>query len=102
MISGTRGVWESTPAVAQYTGTGRARARRRWRLHDGLFAVGLGIELRSCRNALDALLRQLIAAGSACEWVDRDGLEAIIPQLNLALGPMTAGHQGVQSEGRRR
>ena len=60
----------------------------------------LGIELPQLRNALDALLRHLIAAGSACEWVDRDGLEAMIPQLNLALGPMTAG-SGVQSEDRR-
>ena len=90
----TRGVWESTPAVAQYLGKLAAPVPGVGGAYDGLFAVGLGIELPQLRNALDALLRQLIAAGSACEWVDRDGLEAIIPQLNLALGPMTAGIKG--------
>ncbi len=90
----TRGVWESTPVVAQYLGKLAAPVPGVGGTYDGLLAVGLGIELPQLRNALDALLRHLIAAGSACEWVDSDGLEAMIPQLNLALGPMTAGLKG--------
>ena len=89
-----RGIWESTPAVATYLQKLAAPVPGVGSPYDGLLAVGLGIDLPQLRNAIDALLRRVIAAGSGCEWVDPDSLQAVIPQLNLALGPMTAGIKG--------
>ena len=93
-VISVRGVWESNPGVAAYLqklatpvpGVGGA--------YDGLLAFGMGMDLPQLRNAIDALIRQVIAAGAECEWVEPDKLQAVIPQLNLALGPMTAGIKG--------
>jgi len=89
-----RGIWESSPAVAGYLQKLAAPVPGVGAAYDGLLAVGLGLDLPQLRNAVDALLRQVIAAGSDCEWVDPASLQAVIPQLNLALGPMTAGIKG--------
>jgi len=90
----TRGIWESTPSVAAYLQRLAAPVPGVGATYGGLVALGVGLELPQLRNAIDAVLRQVIAAGSACEWVDPDSLQAVIPQLNLALGPMTAGIKG--------
>lgn len=90
----TRAVWESSPAVAAHLQRLAAPVPGVGRPYGGLMAIGMGLELPQLRNAIDALLHELIAAGSACEWVDPGALEAVIPQLNLALGPMTAGIKG--------
>lgn len=89
-----RGVWETSPAVAAYLQKLAAPVPGVGGPYSGLLAVGMGVDLPEVRNAIDALLRQLIAAGSACEWVDAQSLQAVMPQLNLALGPMTAGIKG--------
>lgn len=89
-----RGVWESTPEVARYLQKLAAPVPGIGAVHDGLLAFGMGLDLPQLRNAIDALLRKVIASEAGCEWVDRERLEAITPQLNLALGPMTAGIKG--------
>ena len=90
----TRAVWESTPAVAAVLQKLAAPVPGLGSPYRGMLAVGMGIDLPQLRNAIDALLRQVIASGSACEWVDPERLKAVMPQLNLALGPMTAGING--------
>ena len=89
-----RGIWESTPDVARYLQKLAAPVPGVGALHDGLLAMGIGIDLPELRNAIDALLRKIASSESGCEWVDRERLQAITPQLNLALGPMTAGIKG--------
>lgn len=89
-----RGVWESTPTVAAYLQKLAAPVPGVGAPYDGLLAVGAGIDLPQLRNAIDALLRQLLARGEACEWVDTRAVQAVIPRLNLALGPLTAGIRG--------
>ena len=89
-----RSIWESTPGVADYLQKLAAPVPGVGGSHDGLLAVGMGIDLPQLRNAIEALLRQVMAAGDTCEWVQPDKLQAVIPQLNLALGPMTAGIKG--------
>jgi len=89
-----RGIWESTPAVAGYLQKMAAPVPGVGADFEGLMSFGLGLDLPQLRNAIDALLREVMDAGAACEWVDREQLQAVIPQLNLALGPMTAGIKG--------
>ncbi len=89
-----RAVWESGPEVAAYLQRLAAPVPGVGEAYDGLLAVGMGLDLPRLRSAIDALLRELIATGTGCEWVDPQALQAIIPQLNLALGPMTAGIKG--------
>jgi hypothetical protein len=90
----TRTVWESTPAVAAHLRRLAAPVPGVGVPYDGLIAIGLGIDLPQLRNAIEALLREVVAAGAGCEWVDPETLNAVLPQLNLALGPMTAGIKG--------
>ena len=87
-------IWESTPDVAAYLQRLAAPVPGVGGSHDGLLAVGMGIDLPQLRNAIEALLRQVMSAGESCELVEPDKLQAVIPQLNLALGPMTAGIKG--------
>jgi hypothetical protein len=89
-----RGIWESSPVVAGYLQKLAAPVPGVGNPYSGLLAVGMGIDLPQLRNAIDALLRQVVAAGESCEWVDPAVLQAAIPQLNLILGPMTAGIKG--------
>ena len=89
-----RGVWESTPAVAAHLQRLAAPVPGVGGPYDGLLAFGMGIDLPQLRNAVEALLQTILAAGASCEWVDPAELQAVIPRLNLALGPMTAGIHG--------
>lgn len=89
-----RGIWESSPAAAAYLQKLAAPVPGVGAGYDGLLAFGMGLDLPQLRNAIEALLGELIAAGASCEWVDPESLRAVIPQLNLALGPMTAGIKG--------
>ena len=89
-----RGIWEGVPAVTSYLQKLAAPVPGLGRPYDGLFSLGLGLHLPQLRNAIDALLDTLIAAGSTCEWVNPASLQAVMPQLNLALGPMTASIKG--------
>lgn len=90
----TRGIWESTPAVASYLQKLAAPVPGVGAAHNGLVAFGMGLDLPRLRNGIDALLRFVSANGGQCEWIDPDTLQAVMPQLNLALGPMTAGIKG--------
>lgn len=90
----TRAVWESVPAVADTLQKLAAPVAGVGSPYQGLMAMGLGVNLPQLRNAIDSLLREVIAGGSSCEWVDPEQLQAVMPQLNLALGPMTAGIKG--------
>ncbi len=89
-----RGVVETTPGVARYLQKLGAPVPGVGGPFDGLLAMGMGLDLPALRNAIEALLRQVIDAGAECEWVEPATLQAVIPQLNLALGPMTAGIKG--------
>ena len=89
-----RAIWESTAPVAAQLQKLAAPVPGLGASYDGLLAFGLGIDLPQLRNSIEALLREVIATGSSCEWVDPASLQAVIPQLNLALGPMTAGIKG--------
>ena len=89
-----RGIWETSQAVAPYLQKLAAPVPGIGGAYGGLLEVGMGLDLPQLRNAIDALLRRVITAGSDCEWVDPDRLQAVIPQLNLALGPMTGGIKG--------
>jgi hypothetical protein len=89
-----RAIWESSPSVASYLGKLAAPVPGVGSPYEGLIAIGLGIDLPQLRNGIEALLRHVAAAGADCEWVDPATLKAVLPQLNLALGPMTAGIKG--------
>ncbi|MGB5467814.1 MAG: hypothetical protein WBM84_17210 [Sedimenticolaceae bacterium] len=89
-----RGIWEGVPAVTSYLQKLAAPVPGLGGPYDGLISLGLGLNLPQLRNTIDALLDTLIAAGSTCEWVNPASLQAVMPQLNLALGPMTAGIKG--------
>jgi len=89
-----RAIWESDAAVAAHLQKLAAPVPGLGAAYDGLVSFGMGINLPQLRNAIDALLREVMAAGSACEWVDPASLKAVMPQLNIAMGPMTAGIKG--------
>lgn len=89
-----RAIWESSAAVSAHLQKLAAPVPGLGATYNGLVSFGMGIDLPQLRNAIDALLRAVIAAGSSCEWVDPASLKAVMPQLNLALGPMTAGIKG--------
>ena len=89
-----RGIWESTAAVADYLQRLAAPVPGVGADYNGLVSAGVGVDLPQLRNGIEALMRELIDRGSACEWIDPATLEATIPQLSLVLGPMTAGLKG--------
>ncbi|MDJ0740481.1 MAG: hypothetical protein QNJ91_12240 [Gammaproteobacteria bacterium] len=89
-----RGVWESSPGVSAYLQKLAAPVPGVGAANQGLLAIGMGLDLPQLRNAIEALLRQVGNTGAGCEWVDPEALQAVMPQLNLALGPMTAGIKG--------
>ena len=89
-----RGIWESSDAVAAYLQRLAAPVPGVGGDYEGLVAIGMGLDLPQLRNGIEALLRQVIAEGRECEWVEPRTLEAAIPQLSLVLGPMTAGIKG--------
>jgi hypothetical protein len=89
-----RAIWESNAAVAEHLQKLAAPVPGLGAAYGGLMSFGMGIDLPQLRNAIDALLREVIVAGSTCEWVDPATLKAVMPQLNIALGPMTAGIKG--------
>lgn len=89
-----RGIWESSPAVAAYLQNLAAPVPGVGAAHKGLVAFGVGLDLPQLRNGIEALLRFVSASSNSCEWVDPDTLQTVMPQLNLALGPMTAGIKG--------
>jgi hypothetical protein len=90
-----RGIWETSEPVAARLQKLAAPVAGLGAPYDGLLSMGFGLDLPQLRNAIDALLREVIAAGASCEWVDPASLKAVMPQLNLALGPMTAGIKGI-------
>ncbi len=90
----SRSIWESSPDVASYLQALAAPVPGVGGTFDGLLMVGMGLDLPRLRTALEALLQEVIEAGRGCDWVDAATLQAAIPQLNLALGPMTAGIKG--------
>ena len=89
-----RAVWESSAPVAAQLQKLAAPVPGLGGPYEGLLAFGMGLNLPQLRNAIDALLHEVMSAGSGCEWVDQAAVQAVIPQLNLALGPMTAGIKG--------
>lgn len=89
-----RGAWEATPAVATVLKRFAAPVPGLGTEHGGLFSLGVGLQLPQVRNGIATLLDVVIASGADCEWVDPSALRAVIPQLNLVLGPMTAGIKG--------
>lgn len=90
----TRAIWESSPTVASYLQKLAAPVPGVGAPYQGLVAMGLGVDLPQLRNGIEALLRHVADAGAGCEWIDPAALKAVMPQLNLALGPMTAGIKG--------
>ncbi len=89
-----RGVWEASPRVAAHLTRLAAPVPGLGAAFDGLLALGVGLDLPRLRNTIEDLLRYVTDVGHGCDWVDRVDLQAVIPQLNLALGPMTAGIKG--------
>jgi hypothetical protein len=89
-----RGVWESAPAVAQRLQQLAAPVPGLGQPYGGMLALGLGVNLPEVRNLAEAMINAVIDASDGCEWVDSTRLRALVPQLNLALGPMTAGIKG--------
>jgi hypothetical protein len=89
-----RGVWEASPRVAAHLTRLAAPVPGLGASFDGLLALGVGLDLPRLRNIIEDLLRYVTEVGRGCDWVDSADLQAVIPQLNLALGPMTAGIKG--------
>ena len=89
-----RSVWESSPEVAVHLQRLASPVPGVGAAFDGLLALGVGLNLPQLRNVIEDLLREVMTAGRGCNWVHEETLEAVIPQLNLALGPMTAGIRG--------
>jgi hypothetical protein len=89
-----RGIWETDGSVTAYLQRLAAPVNGVGLPYQGLISMGMGFDLPQVRNAIEAMLNTVIDAGGNCEWVEPDRLKAAIPQLNLALGPMTAGLKG--------
>jgi hypothetical protein len=89
-----RGVWESGAEVAVRLQRLAAPVPGLGAAFEGLLALGVGLNLPQLRNVIEDLLREVMAVGAGCDWVHEETLQALIPQLNLALGPMTAGIRG--------
>lgn len=89
-----RSIWEAEAGVAGYLQRLAAPVPGMGAPYDGLIAMGVGLELPQLRNAIDALVRRVTAAGADCDWVDGERLAGVMPQVNLALGPLTAGIRG--------
>lgn len=89
-----RGIWESDASVVPYLQRLSAPVNGIGAPYEGLMSMGLGVDLPQVRNAIEQLLDRIIDTGRDCDWVEADRLRAVIPQLNLALGPMTAGLKG--------
>lgn len=89
-----RAIWESNASVAAQLQRLAAPVPGLGANYEGLISFGFGLDLPQLRNTIEALLREVISAGESCEWVQAESLRAVIPQLNLALGPMTAGIKG--------
>lgn len=90
----TRSVWEATPGVAGHLQKVAAPVPGVGARYEGLLAVGMGLNLPEVRNAVEVLLRNVMESGGQCEWVEPEKIQSVIPNLNLALGPMTAGIRG--------
>jgi hypothetical protein len=90
-----RGVWEVAPAVGNHLARLAAPVPGVGIPNDGMLSLGLGLDLPQVRTAIEVLLRYLADHGGQCPWIQPASLQAIIPQLNLALGPMTAGLKGL-------
>ncbi len=65
---------------------------------DALFAFGMGVEIPRLRGGLRELLRYLAAAGGDCPAVNSAAIDRALPQLEVALGPMTAMFKGMYLE----
>ena len=89
-----RGIWETDAGVTTHLQRLAAPVKGVGLPYEGLLSMGMGFDLPQVRNAIEALLDTIIDAGGNCEWVEPTQLKAVIPQLNLALGPMTAGLKG--------
>lgn len=89
-----RGIWETNDGVTAYLQRLAAPVNGVGQPYQGLMSMGMGFDLPQVRNAIEALLNAVIDAGGNCEWIEPNQLKAVIPQLNLALGPMTAGLKG--------
>jgi hypothetical protein len=89
-----RGIWESDASVTPYLQRLAAPVIGIGSPHDGLMSMGVGMDLPQVRNAIGDLLDRIIETGDGCEWVEPESLRAVMPQLNLAMGPMTAGLKG--------
>jgi hypothetical protein len=63
-----------------------------------LFAMGVGVEVPRLRGALRELIQYLRQAGAQCRWIDGPALQAAIPKLDMALGPITAMFKGLYLE----
>lgn len=63
-----------------------------------LFALGVGVEVPKLRGALRDFIRYLSQAGAQCRWIDGPALQAAVPKLDMALGPMTAMFKGLYLE----
>lgn len=89
-------LWEASPAVGPYLerlavpvpGLGSPASA-------AMLALGISANLPEWRNGLTTLMNRLIAAADSCDAIDPARLQAGIVQLNLALGPLTAGIKGL-------
>lgn len=89
-----KGVWEGSDDVVSYLQRVAAPVPGVGASTSALLAMGMGVDLPQLRNGIEALLREVIEQGSTCEWVEPKKIEAVIPQLSLVLGPLTAGIKG--------
>jgi hypothetical protein len=65
---------------------------------DVLFAFGMAVDIPRLRGSLRELLRYVADAGGDCPAVDPAAIERALPQLDVALGPMTAMFKGFYLE----
>ncbi len=89
-----QGVLETSAIVASRLQTLAAPVPGLGSQENVLLSAGMGLDLPSLRNAIDELLKAFIREGNGCEWVDAEQLRQVMPQLNMVLGPMTAGING--------
>lgn len=65
---------------------------------DVMASFGMDIDVPALREGIKALLRFVVEQGRDCEWVKPDAIQAAMPKLDLALGPMLAGFNGAYTE----
>ncbi len=85
---------ETSPAVGAWLTRLPAAVPGLGKSADATFSLGLGLNLPKVRDALKALINDILQNGKGCPSVDRQQLAGFVQSLDMVLNPMVAGIRG--------